>query len=450
MSLPLLALDDLACGSRRAPPAFGIAGEAVTRLLAGPAASAGAEPYAAHVARLGPPGHRRQSPEELRSAVGESGLLGRGGGEFPLSRKLDLAVMSPGDSIVVVNASEGEPASRKDATLLELRPHLVLDGADAVAAAVGATEIVVYLHRGRSATDRNVVRALIERDRVPGAGATRVRLVDAPDRYVAGEASAVVRFMSGGAPAPRRTSLPPAASGVGGRPTVVSNAETYAHVALIARYGAAWFATAGSTGSPGSTLLTLAGDVAAPGTVVESLGPTTIGSILSGPGGLAHPPVAVLIGGYSGSWVDGGVAWATPLDRHALANAGVRLGCGLVAVLGTGACGIAETARLLRWLAGESAGQCGPCAFGLPAIADLAGMLADGRARRSDVRELRRLAASVRGRGACGHPTGVAELVESALDTFAVELRRHLGGRACASAGAGFPLPQPASTWPRS
>ncbi|MDA8290892.1 MAG: hypothetical protein M0Z33_04315 [Actinomycetota bacterium] len=437
MTAPLL---DAVGTTRARRPAFGVAGDAVARLLSGPDARSGPESYESHLARLGPPGHHGRRPDELRALVRDSGVLGRGGGEFPIARKLDLAATTLGTPVVVVNASEGEPASRKDAVLVGLRPHLVLDGAEAVASAVGADEILVYVHRERTAMCRSLERALLER-RISDLDAVPARLVDGPDRYVAGEASAVVRFLSGGPAAPRRSALTPAASGVRNRPTVLSNAETYAHVALAARFGAQWFAEAGSPGCPGSTLVTLAGDVAVPGTVVEVVGPTTFSDALEACGGLVRPPQAVLVGGYEGSWLGGSVAWSAPLDRHALGHSGVRLGCGLVAVLAEERCGIAETARIVRWLAGETAGQCGPCALGLPAIASLLGALADGRARRSDVREIHRLAASVRGRGACGHPTGVSEVVESALDTFSEELHRHVRGRACHASGAGLPLP---------
>lgn len=436
MTSPLLELDGT---PRRAPRAVTVAGGPAARLLAGPDGCEGPEPLEAHLERLGPPGHLGRRPEEIRSIVRAAGVLGRGGGEFPLARKLELAASSQGARLVVVNASEGEPASRKDATLLGLRPHLVLDGADAVAAAVGAREILLYVHRERVALCRALGRALAER-RSAGPGPAETRLVAAPDRYVAGEASAVVRFLSGGPAAPVRSAAVPASSGVLGRPTVVSNAETVAHVALATRFGAEWFAAAGSPGCPGSTLLTLAGDVSLPGDVVEVVGAATFADVLGGLGGLSRAPQAVLLGGYAGSWVDGGLAWRSPVDRHALRSAGVRLGCGLVAVLGEGRCGIAETARIVQWLAGESAGQCGPCALGLPAIASALAALAAGRARRVEVRALRRLVASVRGRGACGHPTGVAEIVESALETFAAELRDHTRGRGCVASGAGLPL----------
>jgi NADH:ubiquinone oxidoreductase subunit F (NADH-binding) len=221
---------------------------------------------------------------------------------------------------------------------------------------------------------------------------------------------------------------------------VVNNAETIAHLALIARRGAEWFAEAGDLSAPGSTLVTLAGEVAVPGVVAEVLRPVMLGRLLSTIGGLDHPPRAVLVGGYEGVWLDGAAAWNTLLARSSLQRCGASLGCGLVATLGEASCGIATTARLVRWLAGESAGQCGPCVFGLPGIADLLDALANGDADRRDLSRLRRLCAAIDGRGACGHPSGVIGLVESALDTFRLELRDHVRGRSCAPADHGFPV----------
>ncbi len=442
MSHPLLA-GDHAPGHRpiaaRAPAAAQLGG-AGARLLAGPAPEAGWERLAGHLARLGPLDVGRRDPAQLRSMVAQSGLLGRGGGQFPAAAKLEtVASRSRLRPVVVVNASEGEPASRKDSVLLEHRPHLVLDGAEVAARAVGATEVVVYAHRARRRAFGTVAAALEERRNGP----FRFRLVDAPPRYVAGESSAIASFLSGSGALPR-SGAPVAVSGAAGRPTLVNNAETVAHLALIARFGPAWWRQAGDDRAPGSTLVTLAGDVASPGTVIELLRPLSVGELLSATGAAAPArpaPRAVLIGGYEGTWVDGPPATTLLLARGAGALGGVQLGCGLVAVLAEGACGVATTARLARWLAGESAGQCGPCRIGLPAIADGLESLATGRSTRSDLRHLWRLTAQVRGRGACGHPSGVAGLVESALGTFAAEVEEHLRGAACMPATRGFPLP---------
>jgi len=136
-------------------------------------------------------------------------------------------------------------------------------------------------------------------------------------------------------------------------------------------------------------------------------------------------------------------AWRTPLERHRLDALGLSLGCGLVAVLDEQACGLVETARLLRWLAGQSSGQCGPCVFGLPALAQLVDDIVNGKSRRADLRRLLGHAASIRGRGACGHPTGAVNLVESALETFAPELAMHLRGEVCDTLDGPTPFPLP-------
>jgi NADH:ubiquinone oxidoreductase subunit F (NADH-binding) len=104
------------------------------------------------------------------------------------------------------------------------------------------------------------------------------------------------------------------------------------------------------------------------------------------------------------------------------------------------ACGVIETARVARYLADESAGQCGPCVFGLDAIAgaleSLARLERDGRA------DLARWLEQVRGRGACRHPDGAARFVTSALTVFADEVDLHLRGRCSDSDRAVVPLPR--------
>jgi NADH:ubiquinone oxidoreductase subunit F (NADH-binding) len=436
---------------RRAQPAelpwragcLALAGDPAARLLAGPPAEAGEESLIDHLHRLGPLDPGPATPggsARLRELVRSSGLLGRGGGEFPVARKLDTAAAAPGTPIVVVNGSEGEPASRKDRTLLELRPQLVLDGAAVAAAATGADEIVVYLHAERLRSWHTVRHALAARRRA-GLAEPPVRVVAALGRYVAGESSAVVSAVEGGNALPRRRTQPVAASGVHGRPTVVSNVESVAHLALLARFGPAWFREAGTPASPGSTLVTLGGGVAVPGLVAEVLAPVSGGELLLALGGLDDVPPAVLVGGYAGTWLPGESFCASALDRATLGAAGAGLGCGLIAPLPRGACGLRVTLRLLEYLAGESAGQCGPCVYGLPALAVELERIAAGRASRRDAKRLFRQAVSVAGKGACGHPDGAVRLLESALDVFAADVTAHVRGRPCAGAELGwFPV----------
>jgi NADH:ubiquinone oxidoreductase subunit F (NADH-binding) len=416
---------------------MGTLGALGTRLLAGPV---GRETLADQEQRLGrlPLPYTDTARGELLDVVAASGLLGRGGAEFPLATKLRTALVARGAPIVVVNGSESEPASRKDAVLMRYRPHLVLDGAVMAAAIVGASQVVVYLHSGTGDVSTSMMAAMRERSCL--AGQPQITLRTSAAGFVGGESSAVVSALSGGPRLPRRTPVPAAVSGVGGHPTVVSNVETLAHLALLTRFGSAWFRTCGSTGSPGSTLLTLAGGVLAPGIVVEVGLPVSVGAVLAEMGGLATVPAAVLIGGYGGRWLGGDTAWSAPIDRGAFRRAGVGLGCGLVASLPVGSCGLEVTVRLLDFLAGQSAGQCGSCLFGLPRLSTQLRAITDGTATRGEVRRLNEIAQSIVGRGACAHPDGAVALLESALDVFRADVRLHLRGRHCGGgAGGWFP-----------
>jgi len=416
-------------------------GGADALVLSGPSATEGAERLLDHTVRWGPlPAH---DGARVRSLLRDSRLDGRGGGGFPLVRKVDTALLAPGRPVVIVNGSESEPASRKDRTLCRHRPHLVLDGAALLARALGADEVVVHTHRRPGSSAGRLATAIVERVRA-ALDDPAWHVSEGPDRYVAGESSAVASFIDGGEARPRFTTRPLAANGPSGRPTLVSNAETVVQLAVAARIGAAAWNARGAPSSPGPRLATLAGAVPRPGLVLELTGNGTIGDLLAA-GGIGAPPAAVLVGGFAGTWVRGDEAWQTPYTREALHCVGASPGCGLLAVLPHDACPLAETARLVRYLAGESAGQCGSCVAGLPRLADAMDALADGSARRRGVARMAALAETVVGSGACAHPDGVALLVRSTLDVFADDVVRHLGGGPCRGADHPPILPVPAA-----
>ena len=317
-------------------------------------------------------------------------------------------------------------------------PQLVLDGAVLAAEMIGASKAVVVVHRG---VREIVAEAVAERVRAR-SGRVRLEVRTAADRFVAGQASAVVHWIQRGVPTP--TATPPHLSrrGLRGAPTLVQNVETLAHLALIARYGASWFRSAGTPAEPGSMLVTVLGAVRRPAVLEVEIG-MPVGEVLELAGGASAPPQALLLGGYFGTWVDAAEAVGLPFSSAGLADLGAGPGAGLIAALPAGACGLAETARVVRYLAGESAGQCGPCRFGLPAIAGEVERLADGRG--ADPGLLQRWLGQVDGRGGCAHPGGVTGLVRSALRTFGAELGRHAAGRCSGPAGV---LPVPSACVP--
>jgi NADH:ubiquinone oxidoreductase subunit F (NADH-binding) len=410
-----------------------------TRLMAGPAAAAGFERFDDHQRRLGA---RPVGGAPLIDVLKLSGLRGRGGAWFPTWRKwAGVAKSSDGHSVVVVNASEGEPLSAKDRTLIALRPHLVLDGAVLAAEALGADDIVVYLSRGSRNTERALEHALKER-RGAGQPEPPIRIVRTAHRYIAGESSAVVNRASGGLSKPKFTIQRSAEKGVNDHPTLIQNAETLAHIAMIARYGSAWFRKLGTELSPGSALMTVCGNVRRPGVYEVDLG-AQLGGVIEAAGGTVSPPVGALLGGYFGTWLDPSWLAGLPLDVDRLRTTyKTSFGCGVLAVLPQDGCGVVEATRILTYLAAETAGQCGPCVNGLGALSAAMERIAASDATFTDIDHVRRWLDMVRGRGACHHPDGAVGQLSSALTVFSDHLRVHLNGQRCyGSTVSGFPPP---------
>lgn len=369
-------------------------------------------------------------------------MRGRGGAWFPTWRKwAAVAEHSDGHSVVVINASEGEPLSAKDRTLISLRPHLVLDGAAVAAASVGADDIVLYLSRGATSTEKTIQRAIRERGR-SGRPEPPIRIVRTSHRYIAGESSAVINRVSGGPSKPKFSVQRSSEKGVNDRPTLVQNAETLAHAAMIARYGGDWFRQLGTQTSPGSTLMTVLGNVKHPGVYEVDLS-ARLGGVLEAAGGTVTPAGGALLGGYFGTWLPPALLRDLPLDVDGLRSAyGASLGCGVVAVLPQGGCGVMEASRIFSYLAAETAGQCGPCVNGLGAIAETMERIAASNAGPGDLELVRRWIEMVRGRGACHHPDGAVGLLASALSVFDDHLKSHLYRQSCYGATvAGFPQP---------
>jgi len=369
----------------------------------------------------------RDGPGRLVADVQDAGLTGRGGAGFPTWRK--LAAMATGaDPVLVANAAEGEPASAKDATLLTRCPHLVLDGVQLAAEATGAGSAYLYAKPGPAADAARF--ALAQRraqawDRVP------VAVVEAPLTFLAGEESAVVAATEGRRAVPRDKARPVYRSGVRGRPTLVQNVETLAHLAQIARYGARWFRRTGTQDEPGTLLATITGAVTAPG-VYELPHGLPLSAALELAGGADAPVQAVLVGGYHGGWLPMATARHAPLSREGLRPYGCAPGAGVIMALPRSACGLRAAAGIVGYLAGQSARQCGPCRNGLPAMAASLGRLA-GSPGPDQPAALRRLADLVDGRGACHHPDGTARFVRSSLLAFEAEVGLHLHGRCSAS-----------------
>jgi NADH:ubiquinone oxidoreductase subunit F (NADH-binding) len=357
----------------------------------------------------------------LVNCLDESGLTGRGGAGFPTGRK--IASLTGRKPVVIGNGSEGEPLSCKDATLLARAPHLVLDGLSIAATAVAADSVVIYVPKRAMA---GVQIALAERV-AANSDNHRITVVEAAEGFVAGEESAVVSRIEGGPALPRDRTALTTKSGVRGRPTLVNNVETLAHLALIARYGPTWFRAVGDRAEPGTMLVTLSGARTQP-RVIEVPTGSRLGDVLTGGQVSLNTARTVLLGGYHGSWLPAGALGAR-LSRSGLAPLGAIPGAGVVHVLGRNECGLERTAEIASYLADQSARQCGPCLNGLPRLSLLLDQLAYGRVDDVLIDEIHRTIGLIDGRGSCRHPDGTARMVRTALAVFDNEIAQHRRGR---------------------
>jgi NADH:ubiquinone oxidoreductase subunit F (NADH-binding) len=355
---------------------------------------------------------------EVLAVAERSGLRGRGGAAFPFATKLrTTAAARSRHRHVVVNLSEGEPASFKDLALAVRQPHLVLDGARIAAGVLGSRVVHVVTPADRNDAAGAIVRALTERTREEiGRRPVRWRVHSAAPRFVSGEASAVTELLDGRDNLPVTSWVPTAVAGLRGEPTLLSNAETYAQLAALLLGGVV---VPGTSAEPGTRLLSIAGSDGAT-RVVEVAHGTPWTDVL-GREEIGRP---VLLGGYHGTWTPAGRLTGLTVSHADMSAAGLSLGAGVVLPLPGATCPLRSTSAVLHYLARESARRCGPCLNGLPALAvAFDDFLAGGPLERVE-----RICGLVVGRGACAHPDGTARLVRSALAAFPAEVRAHAEG----------------------
>ncbi len=407
---------------------------ALPRLLAG-ISHRGMAVHDRHLAVHGPlPSAARLDGGAIVELAERARLRGRGGARFPSAVKMRAVRASRGQAIVVANGCESEPMSGKDALLLSELPHLVLDGATLAARGVGAERVIVAFERSNSDARASLEHALKQR-RAAGVDAVRFELFAAADTFLTGQETSLVSQINGGPPRPTFIPPRPTARGVRRRPTLVQNVETLAHLALIARHGADWYAQLGTEAEPGSTLVTVLGAVNDPGVYEIECG-TALERLLAAAGGVRGAVAGMLIGGYFGSWLPAALVSELALSDAGLAHHNAALGCGVVVALPAASCPVAETVRVAIYLATETANQCGPCVHGSAAIARTLHAIAQGGAPPGALADLGRWTTSLPGRGACHLPDGLAHFVSTALASFPDAFDEHAREGACPACGA--------------
>ncbi len=349
--------------------------------------------------------------DDLRTA----GLTGRGGAAF--STAIKVAAAHANNAALLVNACDGELGAAKDAYVVAEHLGELVEGARLVTG--GSGRVRYATHRG-SDTEARLVAAGLD-------------VLDVPSRYVSSEETALISLANGGLARPMTKRAPFVNGGRDSRgrkipPTVVLNAETVWRVAQIAAYGPEWFRAQGTDAEPGPRLVTVSGAVPRP-VVVEAAAGMSIATLLDA----AHAPHdagLLWIGGLGGVLVPAADAARLRWSSDDLAPYGGSVGPGVIDVLDPRVCPVEYVDRMLTYAAGESAGQCGPCMFGLPSIAadwhDLAAVRPGSRAG-VEARLAHRVAL-LPGRGACRFPDGVARFAASARRQLSGHLEAHARG----------------------
>ena len=319
------------------------------------------------------------APDQIVGELKASGLTGYGGAGFPTGIKWEAVSREPGPRFVVVNADEGEPGTIKDRYVMELRPHLFVEGVLIAMAFAEATEGLIYL-REEYATARNRLLQAIAEFRDAGFLDNRsLELVIGAGAYIAGEETAMLESMEGRRAMPRLRPPFPAQVGYLGRPTLINNVETLAHLPAILRNGGEWWSALGTRGASGTRLWSVTGAVARPGCYEAPNGVTTSELVEEYAGGFADEIGAVVPGG-AASGILPPSAIDTPLTRDGLGEYHAGVGSAALQIFPARYSPLRLLAETMRFFAEESCQTCTPCRIGNRALHHLCEELEHGRA----------------------------------------------------------------------
>ena len=373
------------------------------------------------------------SSEAILNEVTASGLRGRGGAGFPVGRKWSVARETPNQPrYVVCNAGEDEPGSFKDRTLIEHRPHLVLEGTILAARAIDAEEAYFYINETYDDSIARIQTAIDEATTVGVIGSLKISIQRAPTVYVAGEDSAAIEVLEGKEPKPRQKPPYPASAGLFGKPTVVNNVETLANIAPIVRNGASWFRSYGTAESPGTMIFCLGEEMKNPGAYELPLG-TPLRKLYENEGGGLKSEKklkAVLPGGPSCAFITSDQL-DVPLDPESLKRAGTSLGCGVMRFYSEDTCMVDETVRIAQFFARETCGQCPACRMETTMLSTMLERIQQGKGDPALFDQFQKIIDFNRGKGFCALINMPGPPVMSALRLFRDDFDYHLRHGAC-------------------
>jgi NADH-quinone oxidoreductase subunit F len=355
---------------------------------------------------------REMSPDGVVEEVKTAGLRGRGGAGFPAGVKWGFVPKVDGPKYMVCNADESEPGTFKDRDIMEIEPHMLVEGVAIGSYAIGSRDAFIYI-RGEYVTAADRLDAAIaegERAGLLGKGVLgtdydlQIHVFRGAGAYICGEETALLESLEGRRPMPRSRPPFPAVEGLYRRPTCVNNVETLANVPHILANGSAWYQTIGvPPKNTGPKIFCLSGRVNRPGNYELPLGSVTFRELIEEYGG------GVVNGGQVKGVLPAGASAPiltadkldTKLDYDSVQAAGSMLGSASLIVLDETVCIVRAAARMEEFFRHESCGKCTPCREGTAWLHKVLLRLEEGRGSEADLDLLMSLSGQISGKVLC-------------------------------------------------
>ena len=386
------------------------------------------------------------TPQAICEQVSKSGLRGRGGGGFPTGRKWEAAraQVNP-QKYVICNADEGDPGAFMNRSVMEGNPHSVLEGLMIAARAIGADQTYVYVRTEYPLAVKRMKQAVRDAEQmgflgenVLGSGMRlRCHVMEGAGAFVCGEETAMIASMEGERGMPRPKPPFPAQSGLWGKPTIINNVETLAHVVRIINEGAESFRKLGTPASPGTKTFALTGHVVNTGLIEVPFGTTLRevllnigGGIIAEDGTLTDKFKAVQIGGPSGGCLTK-EHLDLPLDYDSLRGAGAMVGSGGLVAMNEDTCMVSVARFFMDFTQRESCGKCVLCREGTKQMLAMLDDIIEGRATPETLPLLEKLAVAVSKGSLCGLGKTAPSPVLSTLRYFRADYEAHVLHKCC-------------------
>lgn len=383
----------------------------------------------------------KMAPEEVIEEVGRSGLRERGGDGFPAGKKWRLSFDAPGsEKVVICNAAEGDPDSLTTRTLLEGDPHSVLEGMVIGAYATGAGLGYVFVNAEHALAIVRLKTALKQMedhrflgDHILDSNVSfHVDVRETPANLACGDETLLINTMEGKKTMPFVCSSHPPLSGLGGKPTLIHQAETWAHVSAVLEKGEEWYAGFGTGQSRGTKVFTLSGKVMHPGLIEVPMG-TTLREILYNIGGGipdGKALKAMQVGGPTGGYLPAS-SLDFPVDYEHLSAAGTIMGSGNILVIDGDACIVDQAKWSLSLIQNESCGKCVFCREGTMQMAEILADITEGKGKTHDIDLLLELGEGLKLGAQCDLGRTAPNPALTAIRYFREELEAHIKERRC-------------------